>query len=139
MNIKKYVKILLWGVLLFNSGICIGDGKINFTDPSKPIVVEKSNPKFSIILQSNPTSGYSWFLKNYNENLISLNGKKFTSPPATKKKLAGAPGYETWNFSVKPSSFVVPQITNIVLIYARPWEDQGAQATNFRVVIKNDN
>ena len=139
MNIKKCLKILLCGLLFITAGICIGDksDKVGFTDPSKPIVVKQTDPGFSIILQSNPTTGYSWFLKSYDTDLISPISRKFY--PSTNKKLVGAPGYEKWNFRVKSSGFAVPQVTNIVLIYARPWEDQGAQATNFKVVITNDN
>lgn len=138
MSIKKCLKILLCGLLLLTAGICVGNNKVNFTDPSKSIIVKKSNPVFSIVLQSNPTTGYSWFLKNYDKNLVSPISRKFTAP--ADKKIVGAPGYETWTFRIKkPSGFVVPQVTSIILIYARPWEDQGAQATNFKVVTTNDN
>lgn len=105
--------------------------KIDFTDPQKPIVVKQSTPNFVITISSNPTTGYIWSLKNYENNLIKPVSHKYYPPPA---KLMGASGYEQWFFTVKPAGFVVPHTTNITLIYARPWELQGAQASNFKVV-----
>ncbi|EKE01223.1 MAG: hypothetical protein ACD_21C00189G0005 [uncultured bacterium] len=132
MSIKKYVKILWFGAALLISGVCVGDNTPDFTDPLKSIMVKKSNPVFSIIIKSNPTTGYSWLLKSYDANLITPIGRKFYQP--ADRKLVGAPGYEKWTFRVKAAGFVVPQTTSIVLIYARPWDEQGAQATNFKVI-----
>ena len=109
--------------------------KTDFTDQQKPIVVKRSNTVFTIVLSSNPTTGYSWFLKNYDADLIKPLSRKYY-PPQTK--LIGAGGYEKWVFAVKEKGFIVPQTTNITLIYTRPWELQGAQVTNFKVVTTND-
>lgn len=111
------------------------EDKIAFTDPLKTIVVKKSESTFTIILQSNPTTGYLWALKNYDPKIVAPLRHKFY--PLTKHKLLGAPGYEKWEFKIKPKGFTVPRLTSITLIYFRPWEDQGAQALNFRVVTKN--
>jgi inhibitor of cysteine peptidase len=149
MPIKKLIKILWLGALILAPGICVG-----FTDPNAPIIVEQSNPTFTITLESNPTTGYSWSLKDkgYDEKLISLVNHKFYPP--TNKTLVGAPGYEEWIFKVNPSSFTASQTTTsqtttsqttkttIALVYIRPWEkqiNQNTQPTNFKVEIKNDN
>ena len=113
-----------------------GTAKIIPSDPQKPIVVQKRSPVFSLILQSNPTTGYSWALKSYDSEIIKPVGKKFYSGKTT---LVGAPGYEKWTFMLKPNGFVVPQTTNITLIYSRPWDLQGAQAVNFKLVTSNAN
>ena len=133
---KKYIGILCFGLLLIVIG-ADAETKVVFTDSSKTIVVKQSEPIFSIILQSNPTTGYSWALKNYDASLILPVSNKFYPP--TNKKLMGAPGYEKWTFRVKPSGFIVPQLTNITLIYLRPWDEQGAQVINFKVVTNNAN
>lgn len=103
--------------------------------PQKSILVKKSSPVFEIFLQSNPTTGYSWLLKSYDSNLIVPVTHKFYPPE--DKRLVGAPGYEKWVFQVKPVGFIVPQLTSINLIYIRPWEEQGAQVINFKVVTNN--
>jgi predicted secreted protein len=126
---------ILWLVLLIAiTNVCFAndDNKIEYTDSAKTIVVDKLKPTFNIILQSNPTTGYSWILENYDTNLIIPVSHKFYPP--TDKKLVGAPGYEKWTFRVKRLGFIVPQATNIVLSYTRLWENQEAQSTNFKVV-----
>lgn len=130
--IKNYVKVLSLGLLLIVVAVQAEDKTIVFSDPAKTIMVKKSNPVFNIILQSNPTTGYSWSLKSYDSNLIVPVKHKFYPPE--NKKLVGAPGYERWTFRVKTEGFTVPQLTSITLIYLRPWEEQGAQAVNFKVV-----
>jgi inhibitor of cysteine peptidase len=139
MPIKKLIKILWLGTLILAPGICVG-----FTDPNTPIIVEQSNPTFTITLKSNPTTGYSWSLKGkgYDEKLISLVSHKFYPP--TNKTMVGVPGYEEWIFKANPSSFTASQTTKttIALVYIRPWEkqvNQNTQSTNFKVEIKNDN
>jgi inhibitor of cysteine peptidase len=134
--LKNYMKVLWLGLLLIAVVVQAKD-EVVFTNPAKMITIKQSDPVFSIILQSNPTTGYSWFLKSYDANLISLVGHKFYSP--VNKKLAGAPRYEKWTFRVKPGGFAVPQLTSITLICLRPWEEQGAQVINFKVVTYNAN
>ncbi len=130
--LKHCTKFWLLGLLLIVAATYAKYPKVVVSDSAKSIIVKKSNPVFEIVLQSNPTTGYSWLLKNYDSNLIIPVAHKFFSPE--NKKLAGAPGYEKWVFQVKPTGFVVPQLTSISLIYMRPWEEQGAQVFNFKVV-----
>jgi len=134
--IKNHIKILWLGLLLV-AIVVQAENKVIFTDPLKTIVVKESNPVFNIILQSNPSTGYSWSLKSYDSNLILPVDQKFYPPE--NKKLIGASGYEKWTFRVKPGGFTVPQLTSITLIYLRPWDEQGAQVVNFKVVTNNAN
>ncbi len=131
----RYIRFLLIALLLFSCGISCAAKKSDATDPQKPIVVKASDPNFVITLSSNPTTGYSWSLKTYDSDLIKPISRKYY-PPQTK--LLGAGGYEKWFFAVKPAGFTVPHITNVTLIYSRPWELQSAQASNFKVVTTND-
>ncbi len=87
----------------------------------KPIIMVSSDkPSFVIKLKSNPTTGYSWFLREFNSSLVEPVKQHFEAP--TDKKLMGAPGYELWTFRAKPAAFLVPQQTTIRFVYARPWE-----------------
>jgi inhibitor of cysteine peptidase len=90
-------------------------------NPQKSIVVENTNPQFSITLASNPTTGYSWLLDSYDNNLIQVDKHDFTRP-SSNNKIVGAGGFETWTFTAKSAAFTVPQATNISFIYVRPWE-----------------
>jgi len=130
----KYFLVIFYLLWLLTLKVYAED-KVVFTDPLKAILVKKSEPIFTITLQSNPTTGYSWALKGYDPKIIVPLKRKFY--PATNHKLLGAPGYEKWVFKIKPEGFTVPQLTSITLIYFRPWDDQGIQAINFRVVTKD--
>ena len=70
-------------------------------------------------------------------NLIKPISRKYYP---VKPGLAGSGGYEKWVFAIKnPIGFVVPYTTSITLLYARPWDLQGARALNFKVVTTYDN
>jgi inhibitor of cysteine peptidase len=101
----------------------------------KPVLmVTIDQPEFVIKLKSNATTGFSWFLREYNAALIEPVSHEFEAP--ADKTLMGAPGYELWKFRVKPGSFVVPQQTMIRFVYARPWElDDGSSQLVFKVTV----
>lgn len=107
-------------------------GSVIVYSESKPnIVVDPSHSSFTLKLESNPTTGYSWFLHEYDDDLIQPVSHQFEQG---EKKLMGAPGYEIWKFKVRKEAFVVPQQTTIRFLYARPWEgaENSTQAV-FRI------
>lgn len=91
-----------------------------YTKKKNHIVVTQAQPQFSIQLKSNPTTGFSWFLRDYNPQFIQPLSHHFEAGHDTP--LIGAPGYEIWTFKVKTPAFTVPLQTPIHFIYARPWE-----------------
>jgi inhibitor of cysteine peptidase len=91
-----------------------------YSEEKTAIEATPMRPVFVIKLKSNPTTGYSWFLRDYNATLIESVKHEFV--PSTDKKLVGAPGYELWTFKVNPAGFSVPQQTTIRFVYTRPWE-----------------
>lgn len=106
---------------------------IVYSETQLNITIDKKNPTFRIRLKSNPTTGYSWFLREYDHELIMPVKSEFE--PA-KTDLVGGPGSQLWVFKVKPGAFTVPSQSVIRLIYARPW--QGAEGSNqlvFRVSV----
>lgn len=90
-----------------------------YTQDKTNIVVSVDSPEFTIKLESNPTTGYSWFLHEYNATLVQPVKREFIQGD---KKLIGSPGYDLWTFKIKPAGFIVPQQTTIRFAYARPWE-----------------
>jgi len=91
-----------------------------FTEDKSGITVTRDHPQFSIKLKSNPTTGYTWFLRECDLTRITPETHTFETNP--DKNLMGAPGSELWTFRVNPSGFVVPQQTILRFVYARPWE-----------------
>lgn len=105
-----------------------------YLEDNPNFLITSSHPEFVIKLKSNPTTGYSWFLRDYDANLIAPKKHNFEKP---EKGLIGAPGYEVWTFRIKPAGFIVPQQTTIRFIYTRPW--QGADSATqviFRVTME---
>ncbi len=99
-----------------------------FTEEQPNIVIAADQPEFTIKLKSNPTTGYSWFLREYDTTFITPIKHRFE---ADVKKLIGAAGYEWWTFRIKPAGFVVPQQTLIRFIYARPWQSTDSATQSF--------
>jgi len=127
MSLKTNLKNLLLILLLCSTVIFASES--NLVEKESPvyaedklnIVVDPHHPVFVIKLKSNPTTGYSWFLREYNSNLMTPLKHSF-QPPSTA--LIGAAGSESWTFRIKPAAFVVPHQMPIRFVYARPW--QGA-------------
>lgn len=101
-----------------------------YTEDKPNILVSSAYPDFSIKLKSNPTTGFTWFLREYDANLITPTKHSFIKP---EQNLMGAPGYEVWQFHVKPAAFAVPHQTNIRMVYARPWQSDSSTQVVFRV------
>ena len=101
-----------------------------YAEDKPNIMISKDKPQFTLKLKSNPTTGYSWFLREYNSRLISPVKHSFEPP---EKKLIGAPGYELWTFRVKADAFVVPQQLMVRMIYARPFSTDGGTQIIFRI------
>lgn len=99
----------------------------------KPIIATRAAQDISFKLPANPSTGYSWFLSKYDNALLTPLSAKYNQPD---KKMPGKPGYVLWKFRVKASSFVVPRVTKINLIYARPWELPSGKTKSITVVIK---
>jgi inhibitor of cysteine peptidase len=97
-----------------------------YTEDKPAVLLKPSDEEFVIKLRSNPTTGYSWFLRDYSPNLIVPVKHEYLAPDS---KLVGAPGIEVWTFAVGKAALVVPQQTVIRFVYARPWatDDQGKQ------------
>jgi hypothetical protein len=79
---------------------------------AKTIQVRKNNSIFSITLDANPTTGYTWFLKSYDQLFIKPLGKKYKMK-AGAEEMPGAGGKEVWTFQLKPKAFLVPRVLHI--------------------------
>src|SRR3990167_4993944 len=89
-----------------------------FNSPKQKIIVSQNQPTFTITLQSNPTTGFSWNLGKYDSKLVSFVSHQFVAPQ--NKKLMGAPGYDVWTFKAIKATYRVNQVGHITLVYARP-------------------
>lgn len=124
---------LLVSIFFMTSYADIDDAKTSpYSNPSKNIIVAKASPQFTITLASNRTTGYSWHLLNYNNQLLTLVNHEYQAP---QKVVPGAGGAEVWTFKVNDIGFTAPQISKIALLYARPWNlKDNSKQVEFTVV-----
>jgi len=122
--IKKM--IVIGSVLLI--GACTSGVKV-FSDPSIPIEV-KVGDRFTIELDSNATTGYSWvFDQPVDETILRLVSTDYIT---AKSGLTGAGGSQVWLFqAIQPGTAVIS------LNYERSWEAElPIQTAGFIVYIK---
>lgn len=99
-----------------------------FTIHAASIVINlhHTESKFQIRLPSNPSTGYQWTLKNYNQTLLNVVSTQFNPGPS---KLIGAEGTTIYTFEVA-KGVIPPRMTPLVFFYARSWEqDKGTTQT----------
>ena len=130
-TIKKIVLILL-AMLMFTLcfSSCLPE-KITLTEKNNGDSLNlKINDTMEIKLESNPTTGYSWFLSDTVDNIIfSITGPKFIESKKDEG-LVGVGGYET--FTLKATS---KGKTDLILDYKRPWEEGIDPVETFKISI----
>jgi predicted secreted protein len=91
--------------------------ELGFNDKDSLIELEKGD-KIKILLDSNPTTGYSWITdEEIDSTIVELTDSEFLQTE-TEKELVGAGGCEVFTFEAKNSGQ-----TEIILYYQRPWEE----------------
>jgi len=118
-------KIVGIGVLLVISIVLIA--WFGFMSPGDTIKVKKGDA-FSISLESNPTTGYSW-QPQFDSNYVQLVDSDYVP---SQPNLIGGGGKETFDFLALSSG-----TTEITFSYMRPWGSKPPLETKvFKVVIK---
>ncbi len=83
---------------------------------------------FTISLDSNPSTGYTWQILNpINQSLLKTVNKTFTPD----KKLVGSPGKENWEFKGMRKGTVY-----IMMAYKRNSDKKVSKKTTYAVVIQ---
>ena len=87
----------------------------SFDNPDKLIEVT-SGQEFRIVLDANPTTGFTWQLSSpLDDTLVTVVGNSYDAPSTSGR--VGAGGKQTWTFKAMRRGQ-----TAIGLLYARPWE-----------------
>ncbi len=117
----KYNVLTLLIILMISN--CYADQKLLpipvYTAPNQTITITKKSPEFIIQLKANPTTGYTWITKKYDQQLLILVNYHYIPPSL---QMPGAGGNAEWYFRAKPQAFVKSQTTIIHLLYARSWD-----------------
>jgi len=92
----------------------------------------KAGDTFTVILCSNPTTGFSWSetAKISNSGVVEQADHKFNAPASETPPLAGAPGKEVWTFKALKSG-----TSTISMEYGRPWEGGEKAEWTFELTV----
>jgi len=107
------------------------EGGPAFDNPDKLIEVT-SGQEFRIVLDANPTTGFTWQLSSpLDDTLVTLVGNAFDAPSTPGR--VGAGGKQTWTFKTMRRGH-----TAIGLQYARSWEKgvDPAKKLMFTVIVR---
>jgi len=85
--------------------------------------------EFSITLDTNPSTGYSW-VPLFDAKFLELRDRSF-KPNNKESKRLGSSSKEVFTFTP-----IQRGNTTITLTYKREWEENGIQTTNFEIKIK---
>jgi inhibitor of cysteine peptidase len=115
------------------------NAKFLLSNNKKPIVLTQNHVKFSVILKSNPTTGYRWFLMLFDSSMVEPLKKVYHPPVEVMEKDAaqspvGQTGYDEWRFRLRKTMINVPRVTTLVFCYMRPWMAICDQHKTFTVV-----
>jgi inhibitor of cysteine peptidase len=102
------------------------------TDPNVEIIVSPSDPEFTITVPANPTTGFSWRVKEMNTELFEKISKKFQKK---QTRLIGSGGHTEFTFKLKKLADY-PASSRIILYYSQPWEPKKGKIKIFTVTIK---
>ncbi|NPV59936.1 MAG: protease inhibitor I42 family protein [Actinobacteria bacterium] len=128
-------KVVTFNVWVKKKGSADKEPK-EYDDPEAPVEVEEGL-EFSLVLESNPTTGYSWQLAEpLDEELLRLVGTSFEAKGGSHgegEEIVGAPGEEVWTFEALKAGK-----TEVALEYVRPWEKdvKPEKTVTFEVEIK---
>lgn len=123
----KYFCVLF---LFFISTLVAQPTTVSVTDPTKPIILISGVKQFSININSNPTTGYTWRLSQYDPNILAPVSQGYR-----RTQLAiGGGGVQNFVFIVKDHAIRKP--TQISFIYVRPWNMSIAKSLTYNIVFQ---
>lgn len=104
----------------------LGGREITEADNGKTVEVAKGND-LKVVLESNPTTGYSWQVKEVNASILKQVGDPEFKPDSSA---IGAGGKETLTFNAASAGQ-----TTLKLEYRRPWETEEPAVNTFTLTV----
>jgi len=124
---KSVVLVMLAVAAIGLIGGCTGPTRA-YTDPGKTIDVDEGQ-EFTIALDSNPTTGYSW-QETHDGAVLELVDKTYEGKG--QEGVVGAGGKEYFKFKALEAGE-----TQIIMVYQQPWSGGGVGETKtFTVEVK---
>ncbi len=109
---------------------CTSDSQLERSKQTN-MITARVGEEFTITLDSNPTTGYSWKLSDdFSEGVVELLGSEYK--PTEIQRIGGG-GKNIWRFKA-----IAVGETQITLYYRRPWEKDKPPSTTktFSITVK---
>ena len=124
---KKLTFIAAFIVLLIALAACSGPAaKLEQADNGKTVDL-KTGDTFTVSLEGNPTTGYSWEVAGIEPAIVELVGEPDYK---SDSNLIGSGGMFKFTFKT-----VAPGTSNVKLVYHRAWEEEIAPLYEYGVVV----
>ena len=116
-------------IIILVSGCGISNAKtITLDKKANASTVElRKGDKLDVMLQGNPSTGYSWAIDSLDSTILEESAKPEFEPDSD---LAGAGGEFTFHFEALKSGE-----TNLRLIYHRSWEKDKKPSDTFEIIV----
>lgn len=113
----------------------VDDTQMEADATSHIAVLNPNDNHVEIRLAANNSTGYSWFVRDYNYHLLKLESYHYVEPTVTD--LVGVRGTAVFVFSVNSGFYDAPQMTSIELVYGQTWQSDTLR-THTVVLASND-
>ncbi len=117
--------------------VVVSSDDFNKTDNVSKQVEVKVGDTFTISIDSNATTGFSWTEQANisNSNILTQTAHEYIAPQSENSEtpIVGAPGSEEWTFKANQAG-----TAKVNLSYDRPWTggEKGARTLELTVVVK---
>lgn len=123
---KRFVVVVFVVILLALAACSAPAAKLKLADSGSTLDL-KSGQTFTVTLAGNPTTGYTWELKEIDPAVVELVGEpEYKSDSA----LIGSGGVFSYKFKT-----VAAGTSNLKLVYHRPWEEDVEPLEVFTVQV----
>jgi inhibitor of cysteine peptidase len=131
---RQFGKSIFWV-----AGICVMLSACSSSNPSDPVALTiyaeqdggtvevQVGDTFAVVLEANPTTGYTWEAESYDPGLLQPQGDPEFEPDSDA---VGAGGMMTLKFTA-----LAPGQTWLRLVYHRPWEEDAAPLETFAILV----
>lgn len=102
---------------------------------SQTILLKPGQKTFSIKLKANATTGYQWFLKKYDDDLVKVKDYQYVVD-ASHEKMVGVGGTAEFTFKADSDFLKAPQQTTLYFVYLQPW-NKGGKGQCQKVVVRS--
>lgn len=125
---------LLSALLLVAPVVSAYSLNVTVSDPASPVMLSPSQSKFTLYLETNPSTGYGWFLSDISPSgLLKPVGYRLIQNRSDGAQV-GAPALAAWEFELAAEARVVPRVFSIQFEYKRPWLLEVLRSVRYVVV-----